>query len=368
MFVIDRKGENISKLKPRKFSEEGFKERHDLQKWLAKNPNALGEDLLIITEEFDGWQETGERLDLLALDKKGSLVVIENKRDDSGKDIVGQALRYVAYCSTLKKSKIVEMYVDYHKNVSEEDADRIICEFVDGDEAKINTEGSQRLMLVAADFPKAVTSTILWLLSKEIEAQCMKTTLFRHGDDFFIDIQQIVPPPEAKDYMIGASEKRKEEKITTRSQQLNYDFWTKVLDYFHENDLESYRNVQAPARHNWIQAFFSAGGYAYVCRRQRKQVQVEFYIYKKGWTQEKTEEIFDFLYERKEKIKEEFGEELIWSKAEGLNHCRIYLARPVKNYDSEEQEIIEWLYDRTQKLDKAFAPHTNDLKQMINEG
>jgi RecB family endonuclease NucS len=43
---------------------------------------------LIIQKEFAGFGDTKERLDLLALDKKGKLVVIENKLDDSGRDAV----------------------------------------------------------------------------------------------------------------------------------------------------------------------------------------------------------------------------------------------------------------------------------------
>lgn len=38
-------------------------------------------------KEFDGFSDTRERSDLLALDKDGDLVVIENKLDDSGNDV-----------------------------------------------------------------------------------------------------------------------------------------------------------------------------------------------------------------------------------------------------------------------------------------
>lgn len=173
-----------------------------------------------------------------------------------------------------------------------------------------------------------------------------------------------VPPMD--DFM--ASEKRKEEKITTQRGYVNYDFWKKVLDCFHEKQLGLYKNTKSPSKGNWIGPSSGVSGCIYVCRRQTKHVQVEFYIYKSGWTKEKTEKVFDFLHERKEKIEKSFGEELEWDRAEGLNRCRIYLARTVENYDDEEQEIIEWLYDRTQKLEKVFAPHINDLKQVISEG
>jgi len=87
MYQIDKTTNSISKLEEKTFSALGFKERENLQEWLAGNPEALGEELLIIQKEFDGFSDTNERLDLLALDKQGNLVIIENKLDDSGKDV-----------------------------------------------------------------------------------------------------------------------------------------------------------------------------------------------------------------------------------------------------------------------------------------
>ena len=81
MFKIDAATNSLSRLKQRSFSELGFRERDNLQEWLISSPDAFGEDLLIIQKEFDGFDETRERLDLLALDKNGQLVLIENKLD-----------------------------------------------------------------------------------------------------------------------------------------------------------------------------------------------------------------------------------------------------------------------------------------------
>lgn len=86
MYQIDKTSNSITKLTTRPFAELGFGERTHLQEWIAKCPNCLGEELLIIAKEFDGFDEIRERLDLLALDKQGGLVVIENKLDDSGRD------------------------------------------------------------------------------------------------------------------------------------------------------------------------------------------------------------------------------------------------------------------------------------------
>ena len=113
MFQIDNKANRITKLKEVRFSDVGLSERNHLQEWLANQADALGEPLLIIQKEFAGFDETKERLDLLALDKSGALVVIENKLDDSGRDVVWQCLKYASYCSTLSKTSIASIYQQY---------------------------------------------------------------------------------------------------------------------------------------------------------------------------------------------------------------------------------------------------------------
>jgi len=102
MFKIDSATNRINPLEVKRFTDLGFTERKHLQEWLENYPQALsqgeGDELLIIQKEFDGFDDTRERLDLLAIDKDGNLVIIENKLDDSGRDVVWQALKYASYC------------------------------------------------------------------------------------------------------------------------------------------------------------------------------------------------------------------------------------------------------------------------------
>ena len=130
MYIINEHENKIEKVQQKTFHELGFRERENLQEWIANNPECLGEDLLIIQKEFNGFNDTNERLDLLALDKQGNLVVIENKLDDSGKDVVWQVLKYVSYCSSLTKQNIVDIYQQYlNKNGKKENAEENITEF-----------------------------------------------------------------------------------------------------------------------------------------------------------------------------------------------------------------------------------------------
>jgi hypothetical protein len=55
MYQINTAANEIVELSTKGFGELGFKEREHLQEWIAKCPESLGEELLIIQKEFDGY-------------------------------------------------------------------------------------------------------------------------------------------------------------------------------------------------------------------------------------------------------------------------------------------------------------------------
>ena len=232
MYRISKSKNAITKLEERLFSELGFKEREHLQEWIAKNPDVLDEELLIIQKEFQGFNDTKERLDLLALDKDGGLVIIENKLDDTGRDVVWQALKYTSYCSTLTNIQIIKIYQDYlDKYEGGGNAKENILEFLDReneDDLILNNE-DQKIVLIANNYRKEVTATVLWLLEHDIQIKCFKATPYSFGDELFLKIEQIIPLPETAEFMIDAKEKQKEKKGKSaklqKSQNELIEFW-----------------------------------------------------------------------------------------------------------------------------------------------
>lgn len=61
-----------------------IRERDDLQRLLRSQIDVLGDDLYVFSEEFGDWDESRHRVDLLAMDQEGNLVVIELKRTNDG--------------------------------------------------------------------------------------------------------------------------------------------------------------------------------------------------------------------------------------------------------------------------------------------
>ncbi len=361
MFKVDLSENRLVQLDERRFSELKLNEREHLQEWLVNTPEALGEELLIVQKEFDGFEDTRERLDLLALDKEGRVVVIENKLDDSGRDVIWQALKYVAYCSSLKKAEIVDIYQKYlDRWFSGENAVPNLCEFLgveDLDDSVLNAGNDQRLMLVAANFRKEVTSTVLWLIGHGIRAQCFRVAPFGFGQEILVDLQQIIPTPEAADYMIGMADKETEEKSSQRTQTLRDDkrhaFWTKMLEELRAREVSRYEGI-SPSRKYWLGSSTGMSGCGYNLIFGSKLARVELYLGRSRPDENKW--LFDQLYREKQEIECRFEAELDWQRLDDKKASKICLQHSFDGFDEENwPEMIDWLCEHIVKLVKAFS-------------
>jgi len=373
MYQIDITKNRIIRLQEKKFIDLKISERGHLQEWLANEPMALGEELLIIQKEFDGFDDTKERLDLLALDKDGNLVIIENKLDDSGRDVVWQALKYASYCSTLKKEQIVEIFQKYlNKYCGGENAQALICEFLkepDIGEVVINGGNQQRLMFVAAHFRKEVTSTVLWLLSHNIRLQCFKVTPYAMGDNLFLNLEQIIPTPEAAEYMIGISQKEAEVKTTEKEakdrHRIRQEFWSKALEALRSSKTDLFNNI-SPSKDHWLSAGSGISYCPYNLIFGNKVIRVEMQI--SLGTKADNKYIFDQLFAKKDKIEATFGDKLSWERLNDKISSYIRYGLAVDGDDREKwPEMIDWLINHIVKMEAAFKVPLTDAVQAFKK-
>jgi len=65
--------------------------------------------------------------------------------------------------------------------------------------------------MIAGEFRKEVTSTVLWLLNYGLRVQCFKATPFKLAEQLFLNLEQIIPIKEAEDFVISMAKKSREE-------------------------------------------------------------------------------------------------------------------------------------------------------------
>ena len=375
MFLVDSKNKTTEEIREISFKEVGLKERKDLQEWIANNPNMLGEDLLIIQKEFDGFNDTNERLDLLALDKEGNIVVIENKLDDSGRNVVWQSLKYAGYCSSLKKEDIRSIYQQYLiKTGSTESAELLITDFLnkpDFSEVQLNQDLTQRIILVAKEFRKEVTNTVIWARKFGIKIQCIKVIPFIVGNQLIVDTDQIIPVKDIEDIMIGYDEKSLE-NIKTKEDLANCqiyrnEFWHKLLPYFNtKSDLFSGRNMELNQYDHLLSTGSGISGCTFNFIITKNYCSVEFGL--SSSEKEFNKKLYDYLYSNKDDIEKDYGDSLCWERLDDKKMSRIsYRLDDVSIFNKEDWDnMITFLTENMIKLEKTFRKYIDTFNKHKN--
>lgn len=237
-FLAENGQRGMEHLPRKKFAEIGMKEREDLQASLVTHIEAISPDTLIISEEFRlaTWKDSNLRIDLLGVDKNADIVVIELKRTEEAGYAELQAIRYAALVATLTFEKVVECYRDFLEQQHDaqdsqlhEDADteiigpeRRILDFLGWDEPdEDNFAQKTRIVLASADFSQELTTSVMWLNESGLDIRCVRMQPYLHGEDVLLDIQTIIPLPEASDYQVAQKEKRQSEQ-SARNSRRNY--------------------------------------------------------------------------------------------------------------------------------------------------
>ena len=206
LFRINPENRESERIEEVDFARLGLQERRDIQEWVAANPGILGEDLLIIGKEFSGFDRTDERLDLLAVDADGKLVIIELKRDDTGADAHWQAIKYASYLHRATAGEIVRMLADYGAVSESEATDKLLRHLNADDFNALNND--QRIIMASHRFAPEVTSAALWLNEKapgDDLITCVQLTPYRDeaADSLYVQANTIIPVPGVDEYVIG---------------------------------------------------------------------------------------------------------------------------------------------------------------------
>ena len=200
------------------FADAGFREREHLQQLLKMQIDVIAPDTLVISEEFGNWDDSQRRIDLLGVDKHANLVVIELKRTRDGGHMDLQAIRYAAMVSNMTFDGAVSAFGRYlDEPGKEDDARERLLEFLEWEEENEGQFAQEvRIVLASAEFSKEITTSVLWLNDHGLDIRCIRLLPYRDGDKTLLDVQQVIPLPEAEEYQIRVRDKARQERVHKR--------------------------------------------------------------------------------------------------------------------------------------------------------
>lgn len=234
MVLYDMTDGDLVEVTGTSFQAEHVLERDHLQAALRERISAIDPDLLVVSEEFGWFEGANRRIDLLCVDRTARLVVVELKRTTDGGHMELQSLRYAAMVSTMTFADLVDTYRRSLRSIGDETTDpeqslrnwlTDVDEDVDEDPV---LERDVRIVLVAAGFDKEITTTVLWLNDVfGLDIRCVRLTPYKHGDRLLLDVQHLIPLPEAIELTVQLRRREQAVKASTRGPDNRY--WTQYI-------------------------------------------------------------------------------------------------------------------------------------------
>lgn len=229
LYIVQRIGKSLTPVMSGTLSAIGVKERQELQEWIVQHPQVLGEELLVLSKEFNQFEQSRRRIDILALDKLGKIVVIELKLELEGTFADLQALRYAAFCSSMTKEDVITAYSKFHGCSGE--AAQVDFEKFLGPDSDIVIDRKPRIILAASSMDdQELTSTVLWLRAFGVDITCIELVPFyiEEKDLHILYPKTVVPLPETRDFQIRMERQEASQKAEQKMQLPYEALWTKI--------------------------------------------------------------------------------------------------------------------------------------------
>ena len=219
------------------------------------------------------------------------------------------------------------------------------------------------MILASAEFSKELTTTVMWLNDRELDIRCIRMKPYLDQDKLLVDVQQVIPLPEAAAYQIQIREKeRKERKNRADRYGIRGRFWSKLLEYARtKTDLHA--NI-SPSEYGWIGAGSGVRGLGFNYAVTKHLSTVELYIDRGSGCDEENKQIFDVFYSQKSQIEETFGNALSFQRLDTKRACRIQFSVEGGYRDDETQwqKTIKGMVESMIQLEISLSPHIATMK------
>lgn len=367
MAIFEIKPEQIVKIEETTFDAAGLRERYDLQRLLRKQIDVLLPGLLVITEEFSEWDDSRRRIDLLCLDEDANLVVVELKRTDDGGHMELQAIRYAAMVSTMTFQKVVELHGRFlAKFGRSEDPQAGILSFLGWEEPDEDRFAQDvRIVLVSADFSKELTTAVMWLNERDLDIRCIRIKPYRDNGRVLIDVQQVIPLPEAAEYQVQIREKEQRVRQDRSAERyaVRRKFWEQLLARAEQKT--GLHSSISPSEYHYISVTSGLRGLAYQYVLRQDGGSVLLYIDRGAGQTEVNKKLFDTLNAARGEVEQAFGGPLVWDRLDDKQACVVHYDMASggwKDDPSKWPDIQDEMIDAMIRFEKALGPHIVKIK------
>ncbi|MBM7334675.1 MAG: endonuclease NucS domain-containing protein [Alcanivorax sp.] len=184
---------------PRRLSTARLDDENQLEELIVRDVSILNADWLLIGRQvrtaFD------KRIDLLALDANGSVIIIELKRDKTPRDVVAQAIDYASWVETLEDSDLVDCYVDFaHRHqLPNSSLDAAFQARFGLPLSEVSLNESHQMVIVASELDASSERIINYLNNRHgVGINAVFFSAFSDGDQRYLSRAWMIDPQETQ--------------------------------------------------------------------------------------------------------------------------------------------------------------------------
>ena len=192
MLRIDRDKQSFSVLDTPTLADVSITERYDLQEFIWNSPEEffkeIGQDLFLVGKEVPPSENVQDRIDLLAVDKEGSCVVIELKRGNHKLHML-QAISYAGMIAQWEADDVFQLL--------DEERQEALLDFLEVDRDDVNRQ--QRIILLAEGYDYALLIGVEWLNEHYgVDITCCRISVAKDAStgSEYIACSVVYPAPE----------------------------------------------------------------------------------------------------------------------------------------------------------------------------
>ena len=292
-------------------------EANDFTKWLAgeENLNTLSDEIGIDIELISTEAKTGSfSTDILATEANTSnRIIIENQLESTDHDHLGKIITYAS-----------------------------------GHDAKT-------IIWIVKEVREEHRQAIDWLnehTDEEINIFLCKIELWKIGDSAIAPKFQIVSSPNNWTKTV----KKSADNEMTSTEILKYNYWTQLKERI-DNEYAKF-NSRKPSSYNYYDISMGTplAIISLTINFRDSEIKTQIWIHE-------NKELFEYLYESKEDIESEMGEELNWIKSESKKSSQIRSIKKINISDETKwDESIKWQLDMASKFYDVVGDRIRQFK------
>lgn len=306
----------VGRLEPVALREVWAKEAKDFTTWLSNNLDLLSEYLGVEFTVIETEKSVGTfAADILAEDREGFHVVIENQLERTDHDHLGKLLTYLS-----------------------------------------NLDAKTAIWITSDPRPEHVRAIeyLNEVVPEDTNFFLIQIKAFKIGDSEPAPYFNVVAGPSSEVRSRGQIKKKFAEK-----DQKRLEFFQQLLERSNAK-IPIFKNVSPAGYQNWLNAGAGKAGLAWAYVVRRNDARVELFLWADAETNLRR---FKALQAKREEIETSFGEPLEWDLKENRKQHYIRSWTKIGGLDNEDQwpAIQNDLVDRMVRLEKAFKPYIASL-------